>query len=137
MSRGGPPDPKAALVTLPRALLGSERGDPGRGGGAPLAGPERGGTRDRVLDGGGSGRSAPLLATLVRGQGLVAPPPSEAESSAETAARLQKTIVFFGVLESAVIFAAVALIVSPPVWPLPASLFPLAVMAFNLPSRRG
>ena len=51
-------------------------------------------------------------------------------------ARLQKTIVFFGVLESAVVFAAVALIVSPPAWPLLAALFPLAVMALNLPSRQ-
>jgi len=46
-----------------------------------------------------------------------------------------KTIVFFGLLESAVIFCAVALIASPATWPLLAALFPLAVMALNLPSR--
>ena len=136
MSRGGPPDPKAALVTVPRALLGTSAAiltvaavlhSQGQSG----AGPEIVSWMAVA-----AAALAPLLATLVRGQGLVAPPPSEAETSAETAARLQKTIVFFGVLESAVIFAAVALIVSPPAWPLAAALFPLAVMALNLPSRQ-
>jgi hypothetical protein len=79
---------------------------------------------------------APLLATVVRGQGLVAPSPGQAEAPEALAARLQKTIVFFGVLESAVVFAAVALIVSPSTWPVAAAVFPLAVMALNLPSRR-
>jgi hypothetical protein len=78
---------------------------------------------------------SPILATLVRGLGLVAPPPSPGEAPADVVARLQKTIVFFGVLESAVVFAAVALIVSPPSWPLAAALLPLAVMALNLPPR--
>ena len=80
--------------------------------------------------------AAPLLATLVRGEGLVAGPPTQGATPADLVTRLQKTIVFFGVLESAVVFAAVALIVSPPAWPLLAAVFPLAVMALNLPSRQ-
>jgi hypothetical protein len=80
---------------------------------------------------------APLLATAVRGQGLVAVPPATSETPAELAVRLQKTIVFFGVLESAVLFAAVALIVSAPPWPLAAAALPLGVMALNLPARQG
>jgi hypothetical protein len=136
MSRGGPPDPQAALVMVPRALLGSSAAilvvaamanSQGRAG----SGPE-------IVSWMAVGWAAvaPLLATLVRGQGLVAPQPSQAEAAADVAARLQKTIVFFGVLECAVIFAAVALIASPPAWPLAAALFPLAVMALNLPSRQ-
>jgi hypothetical protein len=78
---------------------------------------------------------APVVATIVRGQGLVPAPPSQPESDAELTRRLQKTIVFFGVLESAVAFAAAALIAAPPNWPLFAALFPIAVMALNLPSR--
>jgi len=137
MSRGGPPDPQSALVRVPRALLGTSAAilvvaavlnSQGQSG----SGPEI--VSWMAL---GWAAAAPLLATLVRGQGLVAAPPSQGETSADVAARLQKTIVFFGVLESAVVFGAVALIVSPPTWPLAASLFPLAVMALNLPSRQG
>jgi hypothetical protein len=79
---------------------------------------------------------APLQATFVRGQGLVAPPSDLAEPPEALTARVQKTIVFFGVLDSAVVFAAVALIVSPSAWPLLAALLPLAVMALNLPPRQ-
>ena len=68
---------------------------------------------------------APVLATAVRGQGLVAPPPASSETGEELAARLQKTIVFFGVLESAVVFCAVAIMVSPPVWPLDSEALPV------------
>jgi hypothetical protein len=78
---------------------------------------------------------APVVAAVVRGQGLVPVPPAQPESAAELTTRLQKTIVFFGVLESAVAFAAAALIAAPPNWPLFAALFPIAVMALNLPSR--
>jgi hypothetical protein len=136
MSRGRPPDPKAALVTVPRALLGSSAVILAVA--AVLHSQGQSGSGPDVVSwmAVGAAALAPLLATLVRGQGLVAPPPSQAESSADVVARLQKTIVFFGVLESAVIFAAVALIVSPPAWPLLAALFPLAVMALNLPSRQ-
>ena len=135
MSRSGSPDPQAALATVPRALLGSS---------AVIL------VVAAVLNWQGSAGSgpevvswmavawaafAPLVATLVRGQGLVAPPPDPGESEAALATRLQKTIVFFGVLESAVILAAVALLVSTPAWPFAAGLFPLAVMALNLPRR--
>ncbi len=137
MTRSASPDPQASLVMVPRALFGSSavilviaavlnrQGTAG-------AGPE-------VVSWMAVGWAAlaPLVATLVRGQGLVAPPPDPGEPPAALAARLQKTIVFFGVLESAVILAAVALLVSRPAWPLAAGLFPLAVMALNLPSRRG
>ena len=81
--------------------------------------------------------AAPLLATLVRGEGLVAAPPSQDQAAANVVAGLQRTIVFLGVLESAAVFAAIALVVSTTVWPLAAALFPLAVMALNLPPRRG
>jgi hypothetical protein len=137
MSRSAPPDPRTALATVPRALLGTSAvalvvaalvNRQGLAG----SGPE---TLSWMAVGWAA--FAPLVATLVRGQGLVAPAADPGESPAELAVRLQKTIVFFGVLESAVILAAVALIVSPPAWPLAAGLFPLAVMALNLPARRG
>jgi hypothetical protein len=136
MSRGGPRDPQTTLVTVPRALLGSSTAilvvaavvnSQGQG----ASGPEVVSWMAVAW-----AAAAPFLATVVRGEGLVATPPSPGATSADAVARLQKTIVFFGVLESAVIFAAVALIVSPPAWPLWAALFPLAVMAFNLPSRQ-
>jgi hypothetical protein len=138
MSRRGTPDPQAALVRVPRALLGSSaailvvaavvnsRGRPGAG---ELEVVSWMAVAWAAL--------APVVATVVRGQGLLAPPPSAGESEADLRARLQKTIVFFGVLESAVVFAAAALIVSAPAWPFAAALLPLAVMAFNLPSRAG
>ncbi len=137
MSRSGPPDPQSALVMVPRALLGSSAVILLVA--ALLNSQGKGGSGSDVVSwmAVAAAALAPLLATLVRGQGLMAPPPSQAETSADAAARLQKTIVFFGVLESAVIFAAVALIASPPVWPLPAALLPLAVMVLNLPSRPG
>lgn len=136
MSKGGPPDPKSALVMVPRALLGTSAAILAVA--AIMNSQGESGSGPEVVSwmAVGWAAAAPLIATLVRGQGLVAAP-SHTETSADVAARLQKTIVFFGVLESAVIFAAVALIVSPPAWPLAAALFPLAVMALNLPSRRG
>lgn len=134
MSRGAG-DPEAALVLVPRALLGSSavilvvaalvnwQGSHG-------AGPEV--VSWMAL---GVAALAPLLATVVRGQGLVAPPPGPGQPARDPALRLQKTVVFFGVLESAVIFCALAALVSAPWWPLVAALLPLAVMALNLPSR--
>jgi hypothetical protein len=133
---GGRPDPQSALVMVPRALLGTSAAilvvaavvnSQGQGG----SGPE-------VVSwmAVGLAAAAPLIATVVRRQGLVAAPPSQAETSAETAVRLQKTIVFFGLLESAVVFCAVALLACRPWWPLAAALFPLGVMALNLPSRQ-
>ena len=132
----GPPDPRSALVRAPRALLGSSV--------AILV------VAAVVNSRGGIGSSelevvswmavawaglAPIVATFVRGQGLVAPPPDPGETGAALVVRLQKTIVFFGVLESAVVFAAAALTVSAQAWPLAAALVPIGVMAFNLPPR--
>lgn len=134
MSR--PPDPKAALVSVPRALLGSgvvilvvaavvhSRGR--------LASSELEVVSWMAVAWAGL---APIVATVVRGQGLVARPPGPGETNAALVVRLQKTIVFFGVLESAVVFAAAALSVSAPAWPFAAALLPIAVMAFNLPPR--
>lgn len=135
MSRGGPRDPRSALVMVPRALLGSSAAILVVA--AVLNSQGQSGSGPEVVSWMAVGWAAlsPILATLVRGQGLVAPPPNQGEAPEDVVARLQKTIVFFGVLESAVIFAAVALIVSPPSWPLAAALLPLAVMALNLPSR--
>ncbi len=135
MSRGAPRDPQSSLVMVPRALFGSSAAilvvaavvnSQGQGG----SGPEAVSWMAVAW-----AVAAPLLAALVRGEGLVAAPPTRAPS-VDVVVRLQKTIVFFGVLESAVVFAAVALIVSPPAWPLLAAVFPLAVMALNLPSRQ-
>jgi hypothetical protein len=137
MRRGDAPDPRVALVLVPRALLGSSV--------AILAVAAYVNAQVRpfassdlvVISWMAAGWSAlaPVLATLLRGQGLVPAPPSQPESTAELTVRLQKTIVFFGVLESAVAFAAAALIAAPPSWPLFAALFPVAIMALNLPSR--
>ncbi len=138
MSPRGAPDPRAALYAVPRALLGS---------GAAILGVAAVVHVNRPLAG-GSGELeviswmavawaalAPLVATAVRRKGLVAPAPGPAEAPDALAARLQLTIVFFGVLESAVVFAAAALIVSPVPWPLAAACVPLAVMLLNLPPR--
>jgi hypothetical protein len=136
MSRSAPPDPRATLTLVPRALLGSSAavlaiaGFVNQQGLLGSSGPE-------IVSwmAVGFATLAPVLATAVRGQGLVAPPPASSETREELAARLQKTIVFFGVLESAVVFCAVAIMVSPPVWPLVAALLPLVVMVLNLPPR--
>jgi len=136
VSRGGPPDPQSALVMVPRALLGTSAAILVVA--AVLNSQGQSGSGPEVVSWMAVGWAAlsPILATLVRGQGLVARPPSQGEAPVDVTARLQKTIVFFGVLESAVIFAAVALIASPPSWPLAAALVPLTVMALNLPSRQ-
>ena len=135
MSRGAPRDPQSALVMVPRALLGSSAAILVVA--AVLNSQGQSGSGPEVVSWMAVGWAAlsPILATHVRGQGLVAPPPSQGEAPEDVVARLQKTIVFFGVLESAAIFAAVALMVSPSSWPLAAALLPLAVMALNLPSR--
>ena len=135
MRRGEAPDPRAALVRVPRALLGSSV--------AILAVAAYVNAQERSFSSSDLvviswmavawAALAPVVATMVRGQGLVPASPSQAESAAELTLRLQRTIVFFGVLESAVAFAAAALVAAPPSWPLFASLFPLAVMALNLP----
>jgi len=136
MSKGPGPDPQSALVTVPRALLGSSAAILAVAAFVNTKGNTGAGAEVVSWMAVGWAALAPLVATIVRGQGLVAPPPAAGEPAEAVTARLQKTIVFFGVLESAVILAAVALIASPPSWPLAAALFPLAVMALNLPSRR-
>lgn len=135
MSRGAARDPQSALVMVPRALLGSSAAILVVA--AVLNSQGQSGSGPDVVSWMAVGWAAlsPILATLVRGQGLVAPLPSPGEAPEDVVARLQKTIVFFGVLESAAIFAAVAVMVSPSSWPLAAALLPLAVMALNLPSR--
>lgn len=134
MSRGAR-DPQAALVTVPRALLGSSAVILVVAALVNLQG--RGGSGPDVVSWMAVGLAAlaPLVATLVRGAGLVPPSPGPGETGPQLFARLQKTIVFFGLLESAVVFCAVALVACRPWWPLAAGLFPLAVMALNLPSR--
>jgi hypothetical protein len=135
MSRGGAPDPQLALVRVPRVLLGSSVAVLAV---AALVNAQKlsVGSSDLVVISWMAvawSALAPVVATTVRGQGLVPAPPSQPESAAELTVRLQRTIVFFGVLESAVALAAAALIASPPNWPLFAALVPLAVMALNLP----
>lgn len=137
MSRGAAPDPRLALVRVPRALLGSSALILAVA--AYVNAQVRPGSSDLVVISWmavGWAALAPVVATVVRGEGLVPVPPSQPESTPELTARLQKTIVFFGVLESAVVFAAVALMVGPQPWPLAAALLPLLVMAMNLPSRQ-
>jgi hypothetical protein len=134
MSRAAP-DPQVALVRVPRALLGTS---------VLILAVAAYVNAQRLSFGSGDlvviswmavawAALAPVVATVVRGQGLVPSPPSRPETAAELTSRLQKTVVFFGVLESAVAFAAAALVASPPNWPLFAALVPLAVMALNLP----
>lgn len=136
MSRGAARDPQSSLVMVPRALLGSSAAILAVA--AVVNSQGQGGSGPEVVSwmAVAWAAAAPLLAVFVRGEGLVAAPPPQGAPSVDVVARLQKTIVFFGVLESAVIFAAVALIVSPPAWPLAAAVLPLAVMALNLPSRQ-
>jgi hypothetical protein len=136
MSRGAPKDPQSSLVMVPRALLGSSAAILAVA--AVVNSQGQGGSGPEVVSwmAVAWAAAAPLLATLVRGEGLVAGPPTQGAAPVDLVTRLQKTIVFFGVLESAVVFAAVALIVSPKAWPLLAAVFPLAVMALNLPSRQ-
>jgi hypothetical protein len=129
------PDPQSALYLVPRALLGSSVAilvlaalvnAQGQGGDGP-----------EIVSwmAVGLAVAAPLLATLVRGRGLVAPQAPSGEGGAELQTRLQKTVVFFGLLESSVVFCAVALLACRPGWPFAAAVLPLAVMVLNLPPR--
>jgi len=131
-----PPDPEAVLHLVPRALLGTSLALLVLG--AVLNGAGQGANGPEIVSWVATGWTlvSPLLAVAMRGQGLVSAPPSLAGTSAEqVAARLRIALVFFAVLESGVVVAAVALIVSRPQWPLAAALFPLAVMILNLPRR--
>jgi hypothetical protein len=137
MRRGEAPDPRAALVLVPRALLASSVAILAIAAYVNAEVRPFGSSDLTVISWMAVGWAAlaPVVATIVRGQGLVPAPPSQPESDAELTIRLQKTIVFFGVLESGVAFAAAALMAAPPKWPLVAALFPLAAMALNLPKR--
>lgn len=74
----------------------------------------------------------PIVATLLRGEGLVAG--SRREDAATTRARFGRRLVFFAVNEAACIVCGVAMMIAPSLVPAGAALFPLAVMAINLPS---
>lgn len=74
----------------------------------------------------------PIVATLVRGEGLVAG--SRREDEATRRARFGRRLVFFAVNETACVLCGVAMMISPSLMPAAAALFPLAVMAINLPS---
>lgn len=138
MSRDVSPDPGAALRAVPRALLGTSLallvlGAVFHQAGAAVRGPEAVSWIAVAW-----ALLAPVVAVALRGEGLAPPPPSTGEEGGgDVAARLRRTLIFFAILESGVVLAAVALIVSPPVWPLAAALVPLAVMILNLPPRAG
>ncbi|HSB60326.1 MAG TPA: hypothetical protein VLI67_01310 [Vicinamibacteria bacterium] len=78
---------------------------------------------------------ATVGAVWLRGRGPVAPRPGEPASPRETAAPDRNTLVFFAILESAVVLCALALIVSRPALPFAAALVPFGVMVLNLPRR--
>jgi hypothetical protein len=138
VSAGRAPDPRAALVSVPRVLLGSSVAILAIGAFVHSRGVEASPELEIVAWMAlGWAALAPIVAVVVRGQGLVAPSPVAGETRDALLSRLQRTIVFFGVLESAVVLAAAALVVSTPAWPLGAALLPLAVMAINLPQRTG
>ena len=134
MSPRRAPDPRAALFTVPRALFGTSVAVIAVAAVVHAGGRPAGSGDLEVISWMAVAWAAlaPLVATAVRRKGLA---PTLPGAAAEPAARLQITIVFFGVLESAVVFAAAALIVSPVPWPLAAACIPLAVMVLNLPPR--
>ena len=133
MSPRRAPDPRAALYLVPRALLGSSVAVLAVAAVVHASGRPAGSGEIEVISWMAVAWAAlaPLVATAVRRKRLA---PS-APAADELTARLQTTIVFFGVLESAVVFAAAALMVSPVPWPLAAACLPLAVMLLNLPPR--
>jgi hypothetical protein len=137
VSPRGAPDPRAALVAVPRALLGSSIALLAVAVVVHVNGRPAGSDELDVISWMAVAWAvlAPLVATAVRRKRFVAPSADASADPDQLAARLQKTIVFFGVLQSAVVFAAAALIVSPVPWPLAAACVPLAVMMLNLPPR--
>jgi hypothetical protein len=129
------PDPRAALFLVPRALLGSSVAVLAVAAVVHANGRPPGSGELEVISWMAIAWAAlaPLVAAAVRRKGLG--PSAPASATDELTARLQITIVFYGVLESAVVFAAAALFVSPVPWPLAAACIPLAVMVLNLPPR--
>jgi hypothetical protein len=129
------PDPRAALFLVPRALLGSSVAVLAVAAVVHASARPAGSGELEVISWMAIAWAAlaPLVATAVRRKGLARSSPAGAADALTV--RLQVTIVFFGVLESAVVFAAAALIVSPVPWPLAAACIPLAVMVLNLPPR--
>lgn len=135
MSPRRAPDPRAALFLVPRALLGSSVAVLAVAAVVHANGRPPGSGELEVISWMAIAWAAlaPLVAAAVRRKGLG--PSAPAGATDELTARLQITIVFYGVLESAVVFAAAALFVSPVPWPLAAACIPLAVMVLNLPPR--
>lgn len=74
----------------------------------------------------------PIVATMLRGEGLVAG--RHREDEATRRARFGRRLVFFAVNEAACVLCGIAMMISPSLMPAAAALLPLAVMAFNLPS---
>jgi hypothetical protein len=134
MSARETPEPGKAAAVVPRALLGTSVAVLVVGALLNTRGQTAGGPEALSWAAVAWALVAPLVAVVLRGQGLVAAPERDLPPG-EAAARARRTIVFFAVLESAAVLAGVAAIVSPPAWPLAAGLVPVAVMAINLPSR--
>ena len=134
MTQPRTPDPRAALYLVPRALLGSSLAILAVAALVHLNGRPSGSGELEVISWMAVAWAAvaPVVAAAVRRKPFAAPAPPPGD---ELTLRLQKTIVFFGVLESAVVFAAAALVVSPLPWPLAAACIPLAAMLLSLPPR--
>ena len=136
MSTTPPPNPVTAIPILARSMLGTSVVVLAIGAFLHARQAFGGGPEALSWVAAGWAVAATVLAVVVRDQGLVAPtaghpPPSPADA----ARRDRKTLLFFAILESGVVLAAVALIVSRPWSPFAAALLPLATMVLNLPSR--
>ena len=137
MSPSAARGPEAAATIVPRALLGSSAAVLVLGALLNTQGQTAGGPVVLSWVAVAWALVAPLVAVVVRGQGLVAPPLPSRVSPEDVAAQARRSIVFFALLESGAVLAGVAAMVSPPWWPLAAGLVPVAVMALNLPPRSG
>jgi hypothetical protein len=137
VTRPVPHDSRPPVAIIPRALLGSSLAILAVAGILNAQGQTAGGPEALSWLAVGWAALAPLAAVSVRGEGLVAPPTRPGASPEQATALARGTIVFHALLESAVVLAAVAAMVSPPWWPLAAAALPVAVMALNLPSPAG
>src|SRR3990172_8611920 len=136
MSTTPPPNPVTAIPILARSMLGTSVVVLAIGAFLHARQAFGGGPEALSWVAAGWGVPPPVLGVGVRGRGLVAPPAGPPPPSpADAARRDRKTLLFFAILESEVVLAAVALIVSRPWSPFAAALLPLATMVLNLPSR--